>query len=152
MRRSRQHDAACYPGFSLGVDSMPIAWYARHATPPAATFITATSQGVRALTGPTLESLSPNCTRVVFNSTFDTEPDTCEDGSPLFINSVAFVNIARPHTHMQYEWEKTPRTSPVVRAVLRAELHHSLCVSTSACLRTVRFSTTFTSTQYSSYF
>eukprot|EP00040_Diaphanoeca_grandis_P027754 m.158820 g.158820 ORF g.158820 m.158820 type:complete len:546 (+) comp31109_c0_seq1:164-1801(+) len=57
-------------------DSMPLAWY--NIKTNKTSFISATSQGIHASVGngPTLNNLIHDCSRVVFNSTFNTLPSS----------------------------------------------------------------------------
>ena len=79
-------------------DSMPVAWFNRGAN--RSSLIFATSQGVHASVahGPTLDGLSRDCDRVVFNSTFSHEPETFANNQwiqsvRLFPNGSAYALV-----------------------------------------------------------
>lgn len=77
-------------------DSMPIAWFSRQTNQTS--LVTANSQGVFPMVGSTLDDLTRNCTRVVFNSTFDLSPASFANyqwlqSVHLFPNGSAFALI-----------------------------------------------------------
>ena len=118
-------------------DSMPIAWYNRRLN--VSTFISSTSQGVHASTslGPTLDTLSrADCDRVVFNSSFETTPQSLANHQwlqsvRLLANGSAYGLV---HNEFKPELHGGPEFNESICACAR-EWNHTTAGHTPACQR-----------------